>query len=111
MTYIISDAELAAARARYAQCQVKQQAPTPPPTTLSPGFVYQPRTELQWSNRAHQAETSFAPREFKPLKTSKTKAKAVTENTPCTCGHVHGCHDLARPSYPALKEVFAIGDS
>ncbi len=122
MTYLFSDEQLAAMDARYAQRQVKQQAPTPPPPIRPPGFIYKPRTVEQWQRRIDQSWQSN--RSFRPKPTPVTptvepdpeisekrpKAKAVTENTPCTCGHVHGVHDTARPSYPALKEVFASGD-
>jgi hypothetical protein len=101
MSFLIPIEKLAASRARYEQTQAAKAAP-------APAFVYPERTELQWSNRAHQSETSFEPKEIKPPKTPRTKA--VLESTPCTCGHNYGNHDRSHPSYPPLKPEFATGD-
>jgi hypothetical protein len=110
---LFSDEALAATRARYARRQAKQSAPTPPPPTLPPGFTYRERTPQEWNRRINQTlRSSFgvAVPEIEPLKTPRVKANAVTESTVCACGHTHGVHDTARPSYPALKETFALGD-
>jgi hypothetical protein len=109
MSLLFSDEELAAMAVRYAQRQVKQSPPTPPPPTLPPGFVYAPRSQAQWHRRAHQSRENFL-LEPEPLKPTRAKAKALVENSPCTCGHPYGNHDRSHPSYPPLKETFAAGD-
>jgi len=124
MTYLFTDAELAAMAERVRQRQAKQSPPPPPPATSPAGFVYRPRTVEQWQKRINQdwqSNRTFRPKPEPVTPTvepdrdnehseKKPKAKAVTENTPCTCDHTHSVHDTARPSYPALKETFALGD-
>jgi hypothetical protein len=61
MSLLFSDEELAAMAARYAQRQVKQSPPTPPP-----GFKYVPRTQAQWQKRIDQTWQSN--RTFRPPK-------------------------------------------
>jgi hypothetical protein len=113
---LISPERLKAANERYLQELAQKVAPAP-----ASGFVYRPRTVEQWQKRidqSWQSNRTFRPPKpvvpkFEPdleISEKKPKAKAVTENTPCTCSHTHGVHDTARPSYPPLKETFAVGD-
>jgi hypothetical protein len=116
MTLLFTDAELAAMAECVRQRQVKQQAPTPPPPTLPPGFVYQPRTAEQWQKRIDQnpwSNRTFRPRpsgtNFEPLKESKSKSRlpAITGSTPCVCGHCRDSHEYPLPAHPPLPATLS----
>jgi hypothetical protein len=110
MTGLFTDEQLTemAARVR-AKAAIPPPSSTPPPAPSAPGFVYRERPAYLWNRRAHQSRENFL-LEPEPLKPTRAKAKALVENSPCTCGHPYGNHDRSHPSYPPLKETFAAGD-
>jgi hypothetical protein len=126
MSYLFTEAELAAMAARYAQRQVKQQAPTPPPPTPPPGFVYQPRTPEQWEKRINQSWQSN--RSFRPKPTpmtpvtedseiedscdnddsGETPKSKVSSTTPCLCGHPRKDHHTTPESHGSDNAFYCI---
>jgi|SRR5208282_2890852 len=118
MIYIISDAELAASRVRYAQRQVKQSAPSAPPPTLPPGFVYQPRTQAQWHRRAHQSKENYTtPVMVEPdpvieddgedTEGGELKSK-VSSTTLCLCEHPKKDHHCTPESHGSDHAYYCI---
>ena len=106
--------------ARYAQRQVKQSPPTPPPATPPPGFKYVPRTQAQWQKRIDQTWQSN--RTFRPPKPVapvvepdpeigdaepedgddfETPKSKVSSTTPCVCGHPRKDHHTTPESHVA----------
>jgi hypothetical protein len=70
-------------------------------------FEYRERTPQQWANRQNQSlHSSFGvadePKESEAKAEKKPKAKAVTGNTLCDCGHPRDCHRQPRLAHPPL---------
>jgi len=73
----------------------------PPP---APGFVYHERSPQQWHRRIHQSlHVADEPKEPQAPVEKKPKAKAVTGNTLCDCGHPRDCHRQPRLAHPPLE--------
>ena len=109
MAYLLSEEELQAARTRIAMVR-----PDPDPTP-APAFVYRPRSERQWYNRAHQSWQGDA----QGRKARKKSAAPVPDPTPTLDSLVtaanevrHICSALVAEDYAALRlQVAAYSDA
>jgi hypothetical protein len=98
----------------YTRERYEQEHPAKAPAPAA-SFTYHERDRQQWLNRVNQsAHSSFVAIEDEKPRAKvgkKPKAKAVTENSPCVCGHTYASHNTVRPAYPPLKSEFSTGDA